>query len=105
MFKFRFLQAIAVQRLPRIKKENILLHGRVLKLVLLQATTVTMVTMYAKNGIHKLTAILQHKLSQEKYCLLRRNVLQCTVFRGYHEFNNKTCYCIVQLPLVTIGYQ
>ena len=56
------LQAIAVQRLPYIQQETMLLHGTVMigyyvlkafyyKLLLL------LVTMYAKNGSHKLAAI------------------------------------------------
>ena len=100
-FFFRLLQAIAAQRLPNIQQDSILLYDTVVigyyvlkafyfKLLML------LVIMYAKNISNKFTSEM-HILSQEKYCLWTRIWLQCIALRGYHAFNKKICYCMVQL--------
>ena len=44
-----------------------------------------------------------HILGQEKYFSLRCRLLQTTAVIGYHAFNKKPCYCMVQLWVVTMN--
>ena len=43
-----------------------------------------------------------HILGQEKYSSWRTRLLHATACRGYHEFNKKPGYYIVQILVITM---
>ena len=77
-------------------------------------------TMYAKNQSRFFFQSELHILSKGIYCLLRRRLLQCTAFKGYHVFTRllqgtdiianyafyeKPCYKLVQWWVVSIYWR
>ena len=55
-----------------------------------------------KPQIESLFQNVLHILGQEKYSSLRTRLLHATACRGYHEFNKKPGYYIVQILVITL---